>query len=106
METAKMFKQNMTTIRIEIQTATLICCAPSQYWMTIDAAEISTARTIEQLYQFYVESVSNNNNDLSNLNSRSSQPQIQGRRRRSGHRIEAQLLEEAAKSPSHRETAS
>lgn len=37
---------------MEIQTATLMCSAPFQYWITIAAAEISTQRVIEELYQF------------------------------------------------------
>jgi len=35
-----------------IQAPTLISRAPSQYWMTIAAAEISAQRVIEEEYQF------------------------------------------------------
>jgi len=49
---AKIFKQ-MTRIMIKvIQTPTLILSATFQYWMTIDAADISAHRVMAELYQF------------------------------------------------------
>jgi hypothetical protein len=37
---------------MEIQAATLMFLAPSQYWMTTEAAEISAQRVIAEAYQF------------------------------------------------------
>lgn len=51
--TAKMFRQTMTTMMIEIHTATEMPSAPGQYWITIEAAEISAHNVIAQAYQFY-----------------------------------------------------
>jgi hypothetical protein len=40
---------------IEIHTATEMPSAPGQYWITIEAAEISAHNVIAQAYQFYDE---------------------------------------------------
>lgn len=50
-----MLRHRTRTMIIEIHAATFMSFAPSQYWMTTAAADISTQRVIEHEYQFFSE---------------------------------------------------
>jgi hypothetical protein len=122
---AKMFRQTTRMMMIVIQTATLICAAPSQYAITIEAAEISAQRVMDEAYQFYSWSdygggkffkrmgdwMEEEEHERRRATKRyvslhSSQQRIRGHRHNSEHRIEEWNRVEEAMSPFHPSTAS